>query len=72
MGAKRENIWVFDIDGLVYPGRTTNMDQWKAVYAQESDAHALGDHIAGADVFLGLSVAGALKPALLSGSGMPI
>ncbi|AJY45684.1 NADP-dependent malic enzyme [Martelella endophytica] len=65
LGAKRENIWVFDIDGLVHPGRETNMDQWKAVYAQESDAHALADHIAGADVFLGLSVAGALKPALL-------
>ncbi|TNB47561.1 NADP-dependent malic enzyme [Martelella lutilitoris] len=65
LGAKRENIWVFDIDGLVYPGRTTNMDQWKAVYAQESDAHALADHIEGTDVFLGLSVAGALKPALL-------
>lgn len=65
LGAKRENIWVFDIDGLVYPGRETHMDQWKAIYAQESDAHALGDHIEGADVFLGLSVAGALKPELL-------
>lgn len=65
LGAKRENIWVFDIDGLVYPGRQTNMDQWKSVYAQESDKHALGDHIHGADVFLGLSVAGVLKPDLL-------
>lgn len=65
LGARRENIWVFDIDGLVYPGRETNMDEWKAVYAQQSDAHALADHIAGADVFLGLSVAGALKPSLL-------
>ncbi|WP_176086858.1 NADP-dependent malic enzyme [Martelella sp. HB161492] len=66
LGAKRENIWVFDIDGLVYPGRTTSMDRWKAIYAQESDKHGLADHIAGADVFLGLSVAGALKPELLS------
>ena len=65
LGAKRENIWVFDVDGLVYPGRETNMDQWKSVYAQESDQHALGDHIQDADVFLGLSVAGVLKPDLL-------
>ncbi|TCT31756.1 NADP-dependent malic enzyme [Martelella mediterranea] len=65
LGAKRENIWVFDIDGLVYPGRTTHMDQWKSIYAQESDKHTLADHIEGADVFLGLSVAGVLKPDLL-------
>ena len=65
LGAKRENIWVHDIEGLVYEGRTELMDQWKAVYAQKSDKRTLADSIGGADVFLGLSAAGVLKPELL-------
>lgn len=65
MGAKRENIWVNDIDGLVYEGREVAMDRWKSVYAQKTDARNLADVIAGADVFLGLSAAGVLKPELL-------
>ncbi|MBB6259493.1 malate dehydrogenase (oxaloacetate-decarboxylating)(NADP+) [Paenochrobactrum gallinarii] len=65
MGAKRENIWVNDIDGLVYEGRNTLMDRWKAVYAQKTDHRVLADVIGGADVFLGLSAAGVLKPELL-------
>ncbi|WLS08171.1 NADP-dependent malic enzyme [Shinella sumterensis] len=65
LGAKVENIWVHDIEGLVYKGREALMDQWKAVYAQETDKRALAETIDGADVFLGLSAAGVLKPELL-------
>ncbi|MFB2607171.1 phosphate acyltransferase, partial [Rhizobium phaseoli] len=66
LGAKRENIWVHDLEGLVYEGRTELMDEWKAVYAQKSDTRTLAENIGGADVFLGLSAAGVLKPELLA------
>ncbi|MCZ7464021.1 NADP-dependent malic enzyme [Agrobacterium sp. O3.4] len=65
MGAKKENIWVHDIEGLVYDGRNELMDEWKEVYAQKTDKRVLADSIDGADVFLGLSAAGVLKPELL-------
>ncbi|MGQ2951367.1 MAG: NADP-dependent malic enzyme [Agrobacterium sp.] len=65
MGANKENIWVHDIEGLVYDGRNTLMDEWKEVYAQKTDKRVLADSIDGADVFLGLSAAGVLKPELL-------
>jgi malate dehydrogenase (oxaloacetate-decarboxylating)(NADP+) len=65
LGARRENIWVCDIEGVVYEGRTALMDRWKSVYAQKTDARTLADVIGGADVFLGLSAAGVLKPELL-------
>ncbi|EUB95716.1 phosphate acetyl/butaryl transferase [Rhizobium sp. CF080] len=65
LGAKKENIWVHDIEGLVYDGRNTLMDEWKEIYAQKSDNRVLADSIRGADVFLGLSAAGVLKPELL-------
>jgi malate dehydrogenase (oxaloacetate-decarboxylating)(NADP+) len=66
LGAKRENIWVTDIEGLVYAGRTKLMDRWKAVYAQRTNLRTLGEAIDGADVFLGLSAAGVLKPAMVA------
>ncbi len=66
LGAKRENIWVHDIEGLVYEGRAELMDEWKALYVQKSDNRVLADNIDGADVFLGLSAAGVLKPELLA------
>src|SRR5690606_1038918 len=62
LGAKRENIWVCDIDGIVYEGRETMMDRWKQIYAQKTDSRTLADVIGGADIFLGLSAAGVLKP----------
>ena len=65
LGAKRENIYVCDIEGVVYKGREKLMDRWKSVYAQETDARTLADVIGGADIFLGLSAAGVLKPELL-------
>ncbi|TDK36679.1 NADP-dependent malic enzyme [Rhizobium deserti] len=66
LGAKKENIWVHDIEGLVYDGRNTLMDEWKEGYAQKSDKRVLSESIDGADVFLGLSAAGVLKPELLA------
>ncbi|MFO7308325.1 MAG: NADP-dependent malic enzyme [Pseudomonadota bacterium] len=66
LGAKRENIWVTDIEGVVYEGREVLMDRWKAVYAQKTDARTLDDVIGGADVFLGLSAGGVLKPEMVA------
>ncbi len=65
LGARKENIWAHDIDGLVYEGRTKNMDRWKGAYAQPSDAHSLADNIKDADIFIGLSAANVLKPEML-------
>ncbi|HUZ67853.1 MAG TPA: NADP-dependent malic enzyme [Beijerinckiaceae bacterium] len=62
LGARRENIFVLDLEGIVYEGRVALMDRWKAVYAQKTSARALGEIIDGADVFLGLSAGGVLKP----------
>jgi malate dehydrogenase (oxaloacetate-decarboxylating)(NADP+) len=67
LGAKRENIVVCDIEGVVYKGRETLMDRWKAVYAQETGARTLAEAIVGADIFLGLSAGGVLKPEMLIG-----
>jgi len=66
LGAKRENIFVSDIEGVVYQGREALMDKWKGVYAQDTTARTLQDIIPQADVFLGLSAAGVLKPELLN------
>ncbi|MBJ6371028.1 NADP-dependent malic enzyme [Sedimentitalea arenosa] len=55
MGAKRENIWLCDIHGLVYEGRTEDMNPHKAIFAQASDKRTLDEVIEGADMFLGLS-----------------
>ncbi|MTH96291.1 NADP-dependent malic enzyme [Roseibium sp. RKSG952] len=62
LGAKRENIWITDIEGVVYEGRDTLMDEWKARFAQKTDKRTLDEVIDGADVFLGLSAGGVLKP----------
>lgn len=65
IGVKTENIWVTDRFGVVYQGRTEEMDQWKSVYAKDTDARTLDDVIGGADVFLGLSAGGVLKPEMV-------
>ena len=69
LGAQRKNIFVSDIDGVVYKGRNTLMDRWKEVYAQETDARTLSDVIGDADVFLGLSASGVLKPEMAKRMG---
>ncbi|MDE2286990.1 MAG: NADP-dependent malic enzyme [Burkholderiales bacterium] len=65
IGLPLKNIWVSDIVGVVYEGRTELMDEEKARFAQKTDARKLGDVIGGADVFLGLSAAGVLKPEMV-------
>ncbi|WP_225721496.1 NADP-dependent malic enzyme [Candidatus Vallotiella sp. (ex Adelges kitamiensis)] len=62
IGLKRENIFVTDLAGVVYKGRTELMDSDKALFEQVTDARTLSDVIGGADVFLGLSAADVLKP----------
>jgi len=62
LGAKREHIWVTDIEGVVYEGRPKLMDRWKGVYAQKTNKRTLGEVIEGADIFLGVSAPGVLKP----------
>ncbi len=65
LGVRRENVWLCDIAGLVYDGRTDQMTAQKAAYAQGTVAAALDDVIAGADLFLGLSGPGVLTPAMV-------
>src|SRR5678815_432542 len=62
LGVRRENIYVADIEGVVYEGRTKLMDEHKIVYAQKTSARTLADILPGADVFIGLSAARVLKP----------
>jgi len=62
LGVKRENIWVSDIEGVVYAGRTKLMDEQKVKYAQKTDARTLVEILPGADIFLGLSAGKVLKP----------
>jgi malate dehydrogenase (oxaloacetate-decarboxylating)(NADP+) len=62
LGMPRENIWVTDLAGVVYQGRTELMDPDKAEFAQETSLRTLSEVIEGADVFLGLSAGGVLKP----------
>ncbi len=67
LGLKRENIWVTDLAGVVYQGRTELMDEDKAFFAQPTPLRKLAEVMPGADIFLGLSAAGVLKPEMLSG-----
>jgi malate dehydrogenase (oxaloacetate-decarboxylating)(NADP+) len=62
MGMKMENIFVTDIAGVVYSGRVAEMDDNKARYAKDTKARTLTDVIGGADILLGLSAAGVVKP----------
>ena len=62
LGVKRENIIVTDIAGVLYKGRETEMDPYKAVYAVNTPHRTLEQALDGADLFLGLSAAGVLNP----------
>ena len=61
LGIPRENIWVTDLAGVVYEGRTELMDEDKIKFVKKTDFRTLREVIAGADVFLGLSAGGVLK-----------
>jgi len=65
VGLKRENVFVTDLAGVVYEGRTELMDDDKLQFAQPTTARTLAEVIEGADVFLGLSAGGVLKPAMV-------
>ena len=66
LGVPRENIWVTDLAGVVYEGRTELMDEDKRQFMQPTSARTLAEVIEGADVFLGLSAGGVLKPAMVA------
>ncbi len=66
LGLPEKNIWVADLAGVVYRGRAELMDPDKERFAQSTDARTLGEIIEGADVFLGLSAAGVLKPEMVA------
>ncbi|MDB5891586.1 MAG: Malate dehydrogenase (oxaloacetate decarboxylating) Phosphate acetyltransferase [Polaromonas sp.] len=61
LGLPRENVYVTDLAGVVYEGRTELMDEDKVQFAQKTSARTLNDIIDGADIFLGLSAGGVLK-----------
>ncbi|HNO86978.1 MAG TPA: NADP-dependent malic enzyme, partial [Rhodocyclaceae bacterium] len=65
LGIRRENIFVCDSKGVIYVGREENMEPTKARYAQNTAFRTLADAMVGADVFLGLSTAGVLKPEMV-------
>ena len=65
LGIRRENVMVCDSKGVIYAGRDANMEPNKARYARETSARTLGEAIEGADIFLGLSTAGVLKPEMV-------
>ena len=65
MGVRHENVIMCDRKGTIYQGRTESMDQWKSAHAVPTEARNLTEALVGADVFLGLSAAGALKPEMV-------
>jgi malate dehydrogenase (oxaloacetate-decarboxylating)(NADP+) len=62
MGVRHDHVIMCDRKGVIWVGRPEGMDQWKSAHAAETDARTLEEALVGADVFLGLSAAGALKP----------
>ncbi|HWE42092.1 MAG TPA: NADP-dependent malic enzyme [Gemmatimonadaceae bacterium] len=60
LGVQRENIIMCDRAGVIYQGRAGDMDPYKARFANRTDARTIADALVGADVFVGLSVAGAV------------
>ncbi|MBL8164277.1 MAG: NADP-dependent malic enzyme, partial [Anaerolineae bacterium] len=66
LGVRRENILMVDSKGVLYAGREDNMNEYKARFLNYTHARTLGEAVVGADVFLGLSVAGALKPEMVA------
>jgi malate dehydrogenase (oxaloacetate-decarboxylating)(NADP+) len=65
MGAKHENCVVCDTKGVIYQGRKEGMNQWKSAHAIKTELRTLEDAMKGADVFLGVSVKGAVTPEMV-------
>ena len=70
LGLPVQNIWVSDLAGVVYKGRKELMDPDKERFAQDTPLRTLGEIIDGADVFLGLSAGGVLKPDMVARMGV--
>ena len=68
MGVPHDNVIMCDRKGVIYQGRE-GLDQWKSAHAAKTDARTLEEALKGADVFLGLSAAGALKPEMVKDDG---
>ena len=66
MGVPHQNVILADREGVIYQGRDGSMNQWKSAHAVKTDARTLEEAIEGADVFLGLSVAGALTKEMVA------
>jgi malate dehydrogenase (oxaloacetate-decarboxylating)(NADP+) len=66
MGAKHNNCIMCDTKGVIYQGRTEGMNQWKSGHAAATEARSLADAMDGADVFLGVSVKGAVTPEMVA------
>jgi len=66
MGVKHENVIMCDSKGVIYQGRTEGMNQWKSAHAVKTDARTLTEAMVGADVFLGLSVKGAVNQEMVA------
>ncbi|MBL9029728.1 MAG: NADP-dependent malic enzyme [Caedimonas sp.] len=62
LGLKRENVFVMDTDGLIYKGRTVNMDPHKKAFAQDTSLRTLPELLKDADIFLGVSAGNIIKP----------
>ena len=69
IGARRENIFMADRGGLVTKRRGNAVDRWRGAFAQDTEATTLDDTMDGADIYVGLSSAGALKPEVLAPDG---
>ena len=66
MGARHENCIACDTKGVIYQGRTEGMNQWKSAHAIKTDLRTLEDAMNGADVFIGVSVKGAVTPEMVA------
>jgi malate dehydrogenase (oxaloacetate-decarboxylating)(NADP+) len=66
LGVEQAQLVMVDSQGVIFQGRSTGMNPYKMEFAAKTEARTLDDAIKGADVFLGLSVAGALKPHMLA------
>ncbi|MBN9412668.1 MAG: NADP-dependent malic enzyme [Candidatus Paracaedimonas acanthamoebae] len=66
LGLPKENIFVTDLEGVVYEGREKGMDPHKKCFAQKTEARHLSDVMEGADIFLGLSAGNVLKPEMIA------
>jgi malate dehydrogenase (oxaloacetate-decarboxylating)(NADP+) len=68
-GARKENILVCDRKGVIHSGRAAQLDKYKSAYVRETEARTLADAVKDADIFLGVSVAGALSEDMVASMG---